>query len=115
MGIRHLLKKRLKSIYGRSVESACVEKERFIAAQKIAPIALETERANVQHYEVPAEFFNRVLGERLKYSCGLWVDEDCDLDYTPGKSKQIKIEHALSNSFGFGGQNSCIIISKFEK
>ena len=42
-------------------------------------------------------------------------DEDCDLDYTPGKSKQIKIEHALSNSFGFGGQNSCIIISKFEK
>ena len=42
-------------------------------------------------------------------------DEDCDLDYTPEKSKQIKIEHALSNSFGFGGQNSCIIISKFEK
>lgn len=80
MGIRYLLKKRLTSIYGRSVESACVEKERFIAAQKIAPIALETERANVQHYEVPAEFFNRVLGERLKYSCGLWVDEDCDLD-----------------------------------
>ena len=42
-------------------------------------------------------------------------DKDCDLDYTPEKSKQIKIEHALSNSFGFGGQNSCIIISKFEK
>ncbi|MBM01851.1 MAG: beta-ketoacyl-[acyl-carrier-protein] synthase II [Chloroflexi bacterium] len=42
-------------------------------------------------------------------------DEDCDLDYTPQKSKKIKIEHTLSNSFGFGGQNSCIIISKFEK
>ena len=42
-------------------------------------------------------------------------DEDCDLYYTPNKSKETKIEHALSNSFGFGGQNSCIIISKFEK
>ncbi len=42
-------------------------------------------------------------------------DEDCDLDYTPQKPKKIKIDHALSNSFGFGGQNSCLIISKFEK
>jgi len=42
-------------------------------------------------------------------------DKDCDLDYTPQKSVKTKIEHALSNSFGFGGQNSCIIISKFEK
>ena len=42
-------------------------------------------------------------------------DEDCDLDYTPNKPKETKIEHVLSNSFGFGGQNSCVIISKFEK
>ena len=41
------------------------------------------------------------------------ADEDCDLDYTPQKSVKTKIEHVLSNSFGFGGQNSCIIISKF--
>ncbi|MEC7881200.1 MAG: beta-ketoacyl-ACP synthase II [Chloroflexota bacterium] len=40
-------------------------------------------------------------------------DEDCDLDYTPQKSVKTKIEHVLSNSFGFGGQNSCIIISQF--
>ena len=41
-------------------------------------------------------------------------DEDCDLDYTPNKSYKMALNHTLSNSFGFGGQNSCLIISKFE-
>lgn len=36
------------------------------------PIALRTDAANEQHYEVPAEFFRLVLGPRLKYSACLW-------------------------------------------
>ncbi len=40
-------------------------------------------------------------------------DPDCDLDYTPNKSIEHEINYALSNSFGFGGHNSCIILSKF--
>jgi cyclopropane-fatty-acyl-phospholipid synthase len=39
---------------------------------RAAPIAIETEAANVQHYEVPAAFFQRVLGPRLKYSGCYW-------------------------------------------
>ena len=42
-------------------------------------------------------------------------DPDCDLDYTPNISKSLNIENALSNSFGFGGQNACLIFSKFKK
>lgn len=41
-------------------------------------------------------------------------DPECDLDYIPNTPRQRKIDHALSNSFGFGGHNATLIISRFE-
>lgn len=40
-------------------------------------------------------------------------DPELDLDYVTEGPRKVKINHALSNSFGFGGQNSSIIVSKF--
>jgi 3-oxoacyl-[acyl-carrier-protein] synthase II len=39
-------------------------------------------------------------------------DPECDLDYVPNQSRDVKLKHVLSNSFGFGGQNACIVFSK---
>ena len=37
-------------------------------------------------------------------------DPECDLDYIPGQARQVPIEAALSNAFGFGGVNACLVI-----
>jgi 3-oxoacyl-[acyl-carrier-protein] synthase II len=42
-------------------------------------------------------------------------DPECDLDYVPNTARQMKIEHVLSNSFGFGGTNATLVVSKLRR
>ena len=49
-------------------------KDAFVERLRRSPIAERVEKANEQHYEVPAEFFRLVLGPRLKYSSCLWPE-----------------------------------------
>lgn len=41
-------------------------------------------------------------------------DPECDLNYTPNVPQERQVRHAISNTFGFGGHNACILVSKFE-
>ncbi|HVT45278.1 MAG TPA: beta-ketoacyl-ACP synthase II [Thermoanaerobaculia bacterium] len=39
-------------------------------------------------------------------------DPECDLDYVPNEARRVELEHVLSNSFGFGGTNACLVFSR---
>ncbi len=39
-------------------------------------------------------------------------EDGCDLDYVPGVARQMKVNNVLSNSFGFGGTNACLVFKK---
>src|ERR1700743_812660 len=73
-GIRRVLRERPREENQGGVEAQQAQLLKLIAGLKQSPIAIETQAANEQHYEVPSRFYELCLGRRLKYSSGLWPD-----------------------------------------
>ena len=53
-------------------QERATDRRAFVDTLRASDVAIETVAANAQHYEVPAAFFERVLGPRLKYSACYW-------------------------------------------
>jgi len=63
-----------------SMEARANDRRALLRTFEEGPIALHPDDANIQHYEVPTEFFQLVLGNRLKYSCCYWPEGVGTLD-----------------------------------
>jgi 3-oxoacyl-[acyl-carrier-protein] synthase II len=42
-------------------------------------------------------------------------DPECDLDYVPNTAREVRVDHVITNSFGFGGTNACLVLSRFSQ
>jgi len=94
LGIRRLLKERLAEVHAADAQAAEEANQAFIAAMRDAPIALLPDKANEQHYEVPAAFFARTLGPHRKYSGCFWGDGVQTLAQAEAAALRITCERA---------------------
>jgi 3-oxoacyl-[acyl-carrier-protein] synthase II len=53
---------------------------------------------------------NGIIPPTINYDT---ADPNCDLDYVPNTARRVAVRHVLSNSFGFGGTNACLVIGKY--
>ena len=72
LGIRRLLRQRLNELHSGDPEVGADLTTAFHEGLVSAPLAPLPEKANEQHYELPADFFAAVLGPHRKYSCCWW-------------------------------------------
>lgn len=93
-GIRRLLQKRLLQERADDPEASSARLLQWIAHCDASPIAMETQAANKQHYEVPAAFYERVLGCYRKYSSGWWRDGVQTLDDAEAAMLELTCERA---------------------
>ena len=94
IGIRKLSKVRLD--LAKNSSPGVIEKrhQNWVDKMKESPIALVPEKANEQHYEVPPEFFEIVLGSNLKYSSGYWPEGVRNLDESENAMLKLSCQRA---------------------
>jgi cyclopropane-fatty-acyl-phospholipid synthase len=93
-GIRRLNRQRLDDIHAGDIERVADQLQSFVAYMHDAEIAPLPQHANQQHYEVPAEFFARVLGKHSKYSCAYWGEGIDNLDQAEAAALGITCRRA---------------------
>ncbi len=121
-GIRRLLAHRLKDEDKGNPEAQQQHFMKLIEELKTSPIAVNTADANEQHYEIPADFFQLVLGKHLKYSSGYWkegvtsigVSEKDMLEITCERAELKDRQNILELGCGWGSL-SLFIAEKYPK
>lgn len=88
-GIRRRLSRKIRSLEQQPVLSA-----HWVDHLEERPLAEDTEAANEQHYELPADYFQSVLGPHLKYSCGYWPEGCGSLEQSEVEMLQLSCQRA---------------------
>ena len=93
-GIRRLLRNRLRDLHESDCEQQLEVLHNFVVLMEHSAIAPLPDKANAQHYEVPAVFFQHVLGDHLKYSCAYWGSPGQLLPQAEAEALRITCERA---------------------
>ena len=93
-GIRRNCAARLREESAGGPQAQRERRRRLLSRLAASPIAIRTDAANAQHYEVPAEFFEHVLGRHMKYSCGYWPAGVSTLDASEEAMLALTAERA---------------------
>jgi cyclopropane-fatty-acyl-phospholipid synthase len=94
VALRVRLAQTLRWRYQGSLEDRMAEKQALIEKLRQSPIAIRTDDPNQQHYEVPTEFFQLVLGKWMKYSSCYWGDGVSTLDQAEEAMLALTCERA---------------------
>jgi cyclopropane-fatty-acyl-phospholipid synthase len=94
LAIRRLLKARLADVHAGDPPAEAALTQAFLDEMRAAPLALVPEKANAQHYGVPAAFFATVLGAHRKYSGCWWPEGVDDLDAAEAAALTATCERA---------------------
>ncbi|SEV90248.1 cyclopropane-fatty-acyl-phospholipid synthase family protein [Luteibacter sp. 329MFSha] len=94
LGIRRLCEQRLRECEQGDPQERKRRHAALMDALAQAPLAIHTEEANAQHYEVPTAFFQQCLGARLKYSSCYFPDATTTLDQAEDAMLQLYAERA---------------------
>jgi cyclopropane-fatty-acyl-phospholipid synthase len=93
-GIRRLLADRLREEDRGGPETQQAHLMRLVDSLRHSPVAIATQQANEQHYELPSEFFERVLGRNLKYSSCYYDPGVTSLDEAEERMLALTCERA---------------------
>jgi cyclopropane-fatty-acyl-phospholipid synthase len=93
-GMRRLMSARLRAETADRGEAQFEQYRQRLEELRGSRIAIETDKANEQHYEVPAEFFEQVLGRHMKYSACYWDPGVDDLDTAEARMLALTTERA---------------------
>jgi len=94
LGIRRLVRQRLAEEARGGPEQRQRRLQDLVAKLRASPIAVNTADANEQHYELPTEFFTRVLGRHLKYSCCYYAPGADSLDAAEAEMLRLTTERS---------------------
>ena len=93
-GIRLLLLQRLREQAQEGPDQEWQAMMTFVEEMRQSPIALHTQEANEQHYELPSRFFELVLGPHLKYSCCHFPEGVTELEHAEASMLTLTCERA---------------------
>ena len=94
VGIRSRLKETLKPFEKLDCEDRQAALMRHIDGLRKSPLAIATDEANEQHYELPTEFFRKVLGPHMKYSSGYWDATTADIETSEARMLGLTCKRA---------------------